>query len=177
MGDFKDIVLFYHVALFSPASHNRLVFVFLLHIPLCPVIFSPPHLSIFISIPSASFLPLSPLQLTSTSPYLFCLHYLSLSFPFSLSLSYLKPYGVIVTMCEFDDYSGSSVRLLRNFTTTHRGANGRHTCSDKHLHHARDDSRQKTQVSKTKRKQIQSISSQFMSSRWMFSYYVFFKRQ
>jgi len=79
------------------------------------------HHPVFISIPS-SCLPLS-----LNSPYLFCLHCLSLGFPFSLSFSYLKPYGLIVTMCVFDDYSGSSVRLLKNFTITHRGGNGRHT--------------------------------------------------
>ena len=32
-------------------------------------------------------------------------------FSLSLSLRYLKPYGLIVTMCVFDDYSGRSVRL------------------------------------------------------------------
>lgn len=43
----------------------------------------------------------------------------------SFSFRYLKPHVWIVTMCVSEDYSGSSVRLLRNFTATRIGGTDR----------------------------------------------------
>lgn len=55
-----------------------------------------------------------------------------------LSLSYSKPYGLIGTMCVFDDYRGSSVWLWEPHSTQRWYRRCTHVYTHMCLHHASD---------------------------------------